>query len=277
MNSTEMINDFLAKAQEGNEHIVNVAKKLVGDKEEITFSMQNRRLQPEQPQDPVRQESPARAHVFHDIAGFKSYLGKYKTPDTVVMADVRRNCIHAILDEKAARGFEVVELCPMLHPLFVPWDGLLDDAEVPMKNFVSFLAKNKRSVVAPDGKSLVFLLSQIKASIDTTLYQGKGNNSVNGLTCKFKIAGNEQTEQVHIPDVIKVKTPVYVKTEPVEFEVDLIIGLNDEKEIVVECCSADIVQIRVDLFSKMLDDIQTLEGVVVTTGGPVTKPWAYLK
>lgn len=84
-------NEFVNAVQEGNEHIIEIAREELGKGKgnKLVFAMQKRVLQPEQPQQPVKMESPRRAHIFHDAEGFAAYLAKYKTDNTVVLVNVR--------------------------------------------------------------------------------------------------------------------------------------------------------------------------------------------
>jgi len=273
----DIVNGIVGNVPPGKQTLVDVAKAMVGDKEEMTFIVENRDVQPEQPKLPPKMESPRRSHVFHDVDGFAAYLTKYKTKNTVVLADVGKQVICAILDEKAETGFEIITLRPGVHPLFEPWRVILnsDRAYTGLREFAEFLSENRRSIVEPDGKSLVMMLSQVKVSKKTTLQKGFGKHAVNGIVCEMDIMGETKSEEIELPDTITIQAPLCLATEPVRLEIDIIIGANDT-EVFVKCRSADMIQECVAVFDKLLERVRAIDGVVVALGGPAYHDWLYL-
>jgi len=276
MDGTEMINDLLKNIQVGKQTLVDVSKKMLDGKESIVFAVENRQVQPEQPQLPPKMESPKRAHVFHDVDGFAGYLAKYKTTDTVVLVDVSSLEVSAVLDERADKGFEVVTFRPVIHPLFEPWNlKLANEEPETLRSFVEFLTQNRRAVISPESKSLILMLSQVKVSRKVTLQRGFGKHSINGLVCEMDIAGQSKSEELAIPDTIKIKTPIFLATDPVEIEIDITIDADDH-QVYVKCTSSDLLQKQVELFDAMLSKVRVIPEVVVALGCPEHQDWKYL-
>ena len=116
-----ILGDFLRGVEAGNENVIDIKKAVLPDgKDAVVVCLGNRVLQPEPPKAPERAESPRRAHVFHAMGGFCAYLAQYKTPQTVIFADVGEQTFYAVLDDRASQGFEIVTMVPQLHPLGFP-------------------------------------------------------------------------------------------------------------------------------------------------------------
>ena len=271
----DLVNDPFRSLDEGEECLLEVARKLVGDKEAVTFEVRQRKVQPEQPQCLPRMESPARGHVFHDADSLAEYLHKYKTDDTVVLIDVSAETAQIILDEKAPKGFERLAFAPVMHPLFEPWAGLLNSKTVQLRSLADFLMQNRRAVREPDAKQLVHLLSQVMVSRSITLQKGFGRHSINGIVCEMDIAGQKQNEQVELPDSIQIETPLYIATRPVILEIDLTVDADDDN-VYVTCTSADLIERRVEAFEEMMATIKAIEGVTVGLGAPRHVDWKYV-
>lgn len=276
-NGTETVNNFLDRLEEGNEHLVEVAREMLDDgkKENITFALQKRVLQPEPLKPPVRAESPRRAHEFHSVASFVGYLAKNKTTNTVVLADVNGSRIEAVLDESVKNGFERISFKPQLHPLFVPWKAGIINKAVPVRDFAKFLQQNKRTVSDPDVSDLTMLFSQIRASQKITMHKGIGKHSINGLTCELNIVGESKSQELELPEVIKIDVPIYIDTPNCEIEIDILLGASDT-EVFVSCSSSDLDVKRVGAFESMLVQVREIEDVVVGFGEIAMANWAYL-
>ncbi len=279
-NGTETVNDFLDSLQDGNEHLVEVARKMTeGEdgktKENITFALQKRVLQPEPPKPPVRAESPRRAHEFYSAESFVEYLKENKTTKTVVLANVDESKITAVLDEAAKTGFETIVFRPQIHPLFAPWHRLLSDP-VPVQGFALFLLQNKRTIAAPPPEELTLLFSQIRASQKITMHKGVGKHSLNGLTCEINIVGKAENQEVEIPDLIELFVPLYIDTPSLTVEIDVLVTATDT-DVFVSCSSSDLKVKTVDAFEGMLRQVREIEGIVIGFGSVETEPWQYLR
>lgn len=279
-NGTETINDFLNSLQEGNEHLVDVAREMLkGEdgkvKEKITFALQKRQLNPEPPTQRVRQESRARNHELHSAASFVDYLKDNKTQKTVVLANVEQCQIVAILDESAKTGFEFISFTPQVHPLFKPWESVID-SDIPVKEFALFLQQNKRTVVTPEVQELTLLFSQIRASQKITVHKGIGAHSLNGLTCEINIVGKQENEEVELPDLIVLHVPVFIDTPKRQIEIDVLVDAVDT-EVFVTCSSSDYKVKVVEAFEEMLQQVKQIEGIIVGFGTVQTQDWSYLR
>ncbi len=280
------IEELIRQVAKGQENALKITRHTmtVDGKEVPAFcvALQNRQLQPEPPLPPERRESPRRAHLFHDVEGFAAYLLKYKTENTVVLADVPNQAIAAVLDERAEKGFETVVLRPATHPLFAPWEGLLEDSasdsDDPMTvdKFAEFVMTNRRSVVMPDARELVLTLSQVKASKKVTIDRGRGNKCINGVVVETTLQGQSKNEFIDLPDALTLNVPIFVRTSPRQIEIDLLAVAGDSN-VYMRAVSADVETAKVEAFEEMLAECRRIEGVVVGTGAPLTREWDYLR
>lgn len=283
MNETEkkdgadIVNEVFSDVSQGKQTVVEVARSVINNKENLKFVIENREVQPEPPALPPRKESPRRAHIIHDAEGFAAYLEKYKTENTVVMVDVSEQRACAVIDDTATKGFEIITLQPVIHPLFVPWRNMMAiDKHIVLRAFAEILAENRRSIIKPDGRELVLMLSQVKASRKTTLQRGFGKHSVTGIVCEVDIVGDTKNEEIELPDSITIKAPLYLATEPTIIEIDITLDADDSN-VYVKCSSADLVEKQVKAFETMLEKVRAIDGVVVTLGKPAYDEWDYLE
>ena len=102
--------------------VLDIAKDISNGVTQLTFGQK-----PLPPLEPVRAESPAVCHEFHDIEGFIEYLTQYGVSDAdVVQASVKYECISATLDEKGVYGREQITFRPQVHPVLQPCLAILN-------------------------------------------------------------------------------------------------------------------------------------------------------
>ncbi|OQB78736.1 MAG: hypothetical protein BWX88_05101 [Planctomycetes bacterium ADurb.Bin126] len=286
MDAKTNLADFLREVAKGTENALGVSEQVLRDQDgkelgkHVRISMENRTLRGEPPTEPERAESPARAHIFHGVAGLVEYLAKYKGTDTVVFADAADGQMAAVLDERAERGVEVLTLKPQIDPLFAPWMDLLGAGEVPINDFAEFILKNRRAVCEPNGKVLALLFSQVRAAVNITLQKGRGRKAINGIVMQTEIQGETATDPVDLPDEIIIECPLFVDTPPRKIAIDLLVSVSKDDDgdpnLVVTATSSELAQARMDAFAEMVTTVRSLEGVVVAMGSPAHRPWAYL-
>ncbi len=277
--ASDVINDLFTNVQKGKEVVIDTVRKVIDGKENLEFHFGNREIQPEMPKQPDRKESPRRQHCFHDAASLEIYLKKYKTAETVVYADTIEERVYVVIDEKAITGFEIITMKPQMHPLFTPWENIIKKGYIEVQKFADLLKENRRSIVEPLVKELLYTLGQIKVSKNLTLQKGFGKHSVNGIVCEIDITGkgNTENQQVEIPDTIVIEVPIYLATEPVTLELDITIDVDDDNDIVAKVTSPDLATMKVKAFESMLEKVKAIDGVTVTLGRPDHIDWARVK
>lgn len=246
------------------------------DNRKLTVSM--RSLLPEEPRAPKRKESPKRAHEFLSARSLADYLAKYGKPGTVVFADPENEVISAALDEGATGGFEVVTMKPAAHPLWKPWAAIAGRA-MDVREFASFIAQNRRSVIDPDGRELALTFQQIKGSVSVAIQAGRGKNSINGIVVTTEVKGERQSDLVDLPDTIRLLTPLFVDTGPESVELDLCVEARAEGQILVIVTAGTVLDAKTRAFEQMVEAIRgkTKEiGATLTFGRPKHAAWAYL-
>jgi len=275
-----VIEDFIRDVRKGQENVLDLVRQVGQDgTEHIVVGLQNRELQPEQPKAPIREETPARCHQFHDIDAMTSYLEQYGTEHTVVLADVKAGAFSAVIDESQENGIEVIGCKPLIHPLFEPWDGMFDST-VPVLEFAKFIMQHRRAVTHPDGRELALMFSQITAKSNVTLNRGSGSKSINGVMVEVKIEGSSttRTEPHELPDSITIEVPIYVNQIAQRIELDLMVSMDGNNEVVVYVSASGLLEAKV---RSMLDMLTTLRSAldVGTIGLGTVKhiEWDYLE
>jgi hypothetical protein len=273
------VGDFLRCVQKGEENVIEIVRKLgpAGKEGTTRLALQNRQLLPEPPRPPTRAESPKRAHSFAEVDGFGAYLRKYGTEDTVILGDLSRPAISAILDETDAYGFEIVTLLPQPSPLLAPWLALMAKP-VPVTAFAEAVIANRRSVDEPNARELVSELSQITATETTTLQRGRGNAALNGIIVRTEIQGQTRDEVVELPEIIVIEAPVYLGLPAQRLELDLTLIVH-EGEIYARLTCSQLVEANLAAFNSMLEHLRELDEAkawTIAMGRPGHQDWAYL-
>jgi hypothetical protein len=274
-----MIGEFLRKVEEGNENVLEIVKEAGADGK-TTVALQRRKLRPEPPKPPQRLESPRRAHVFHEVDGFIHYLERYMTDEnTTVLANVAGRTMHAVIDEAAAEGLEVIEFTPKIHPLFAPWEPVLSGRPIPVMGFALFIMQHRRQVTEPDGRELALIFSQVRSASSLTVEKGKGARSINGMMVETTIQGQKDRQYVDLPEKITINVPLFVGEQDELIEVDLLVyqGQNGPADIVVSCTASALEEALINSFLAMLDKIgKALKEVCVSLGEAKHRSWDYL-
>ena len=284
--------DLLTKPREGIETVFELAEALSEDGKASVgkrLVIERRKLEAETPIEKPRRESEKRAHTFLAATGFIAYLLKYGSEHTVIYADPEQRCVEAVLDETAKHGREVVTLRPQTHPRWQPWRALLGQ-RIPLDSFRELVTQNRKAIIKPDGRDLIFLMRQIKMSTEVTLQSGVmkgGAAAVNGLVIRTKIlgsAGGEDSEQLDLPESVTIKTPVLVDEPEQEIEMDLILGgKSDGSEVYAQLASADLREAEIEAFDGLVEKMRMELGsgtdgrYTITHGRVDEQPWERLR
>jgi len=254
------LDTILRRIEKGAETALDVAREALGEgpdaKEKVSIVLANRKLQPEDPRPPLRAESPPRAHVFNDVAGFVAYLEKFGTRGTVILADVAAQRIGAVLNETAGDGRELLSLAPVLHPLFAPWAAVIDDA-IEIGKFALFLTKHRSAIV--HGREIALLFSQVRIAKHITIHKGHGLKALNGVICQTEVQGAKSDVPVELPESITLHVPIYAGTEAQDIEVDLTL-LDSDESVAVALTSANLQEAATRTFEAMLAAIRDCLG-----------------
>jgi len=268
------VKDFLQNVSEMGSNALNVSKKVLEEgKEQVTLDMRRTRIMPE------RMESPARAHVFHEVDGFLAYIDENRTKNTVIFADVNNTMIYAVLDDGAEKGFEQIRFEALYHPEFVLLNKTLLDDTMDIMTFARNLMRN-RNVLAGDSekaKQLALMMRQITVSSKITACSGVGAKSVNGIMCTTEAKAGVAEDQIDLPDSIAVKVPIYIDTAPVQFDIDLTMTANRTGQVEVTTDNPELELCKYKVFQLIMEQVAKINGVLVTMGKPMTKEWVYNK
>lgn len=269
----DKINSFLQDLVKGHNNTVEIAKGMLGGKENIVVTLR----QP--PETPVRREPQAICHVFTELGGFIDYLRIYADPHgVVVLADAQSGQMEATLDELDPAGRETVRFWPMRHPLFAPWNTM--EAKMPIQDMARFVLVNRGVVTDPDPKLLHLIFSQIKVNATVEALQGAGKNKTNGLMVTQTIKGKVDQQVVEIPETITIRCPMFVgdtETQDITFDV-CVDAKNPESPVYCTLTSPDIAVKTMSAIEAMLGKIkEALPNGIVGFGNIAYTPWEYLK
>lgn len=273
-------NEAIQKAVEeilpGCKNVFDVIRETLEDgKEKVTVVLSN------EIQTPVRCESRPSNHLFHTVQGFAKYIEEYGSKDTVVLIDTPNKRVAAVIDEIAKEGHEVCQLKPETHPMFVEWEELLKQKNVVLDEFVEFLMVHKKQIVDPDPQQLILALSQVRASVSTTIHKGRvtQNHALNGILCKTSVDGgvDEGTgEIVSLPDAVQVESSIFVGDDVVKVTIDLLIKPVGDN-ILVRVSSPDLAEVVLARFQVMSDEIVKKCKGMVAYGQVCFADWRYVQ
>lgn len=274
-----VISDALRNVPEGEENVITIIRDVGKSGKTSTVTLQRKQIEPLAP---VRSESPRRAHLFHSAEGMGEYLKKFGTKNTVVLGDVNEGVIYAVLDEKAEKGFEVIQFRPVVHPLWKPWEELVTERKIELDDFVDFLMFNRKAITEPAGMELIHIMSQVKASTSIEMHRGRGNESLNGILVKTQIQSEEKEDVVDLPTIIELSIPIYVGTEErfVGLDITLQTRSAEPNKIWVFVTTGDLVQAKVDCFMQMFDQVKAADTNgywIVSLGFTGHQAWDYVK
>ncbi len=267
----DAMQSFLNEATvDGKHSIVSFARKVTDKKDDVTVTFKK------EVQEPVRIESLARCHQFHDVEALGDYLKKYGSKNTVVLCDVNNMKIECILDETVKNGFEVIVMAPKYHPLVIPFTQMATTFQ--MKDFAAWIMRNRRLIIEPNGRDLAMLLSQIRVSKNITIEAGAGKKSINGIILEMEIASSKKTELVELPEELRIQIPMFVGREEVMFTVDLAVDCNRDHTVIATISSPDFEIVKIKEFDDMLEELKgnLPDGCIVGLGVVDTEEWNYI-
>ncbi len=268
----DMVNDFLEAVRPNKPTTVEIVKNLCegtkAEKINVTFS--------EKLQEPIRAESPARAHRFNSLSGYAEYLERNAQESVTVLADAATGDMAAVLDEESSDGYEIITFTPRVNPLFAPWVNTFGKA-MPIKKLATFLITNRRVIAHPDVDHLVRLFKQIQISKNVTLMEGTGGEAINGVICHTKLQGKDGDQKAPLPEQIALFCPLFVDTPPLEIEVDLLLEATADDQPTATFVSADADVKRLLAIQRMLEELKAkLPGATVSLGQLKYNDWKYL-
>lgn len=274
------VKSLLRGAVRGHETILDIVQGEDGKTPaQVKFSL--RAIPPEAP---ALAASPARAHTFAEAEGFAAWLKRRHGAEKgtlSVLADPVGGVIHAVLDDAAGTlgGREVVTLRPVVHPRWKPWAEILGK-RLEMGAFALFVAEHRRDVAGEGvGRDLALTLSQVRASVKTTVDRGRGRKAVNGITIETEVKGQRGEERVDLPDSIDLMLPLFVATAPQRIDLDLTVEAGRDGEVTALLSGGAAEEARHGAFEQMLEEVRAVVeplGAVVTFGAPGDRPWATL-
>jgi hypothetical protein len=272
----ETFADILRDVAEGDETVFEVVKRTLGEGKDAVAQQQvligRRKMQAEPP---VREDSPPRAHVFHDVAGFTGYLTKFGGDNTVVLVDAIGRKAEAVLDETAKKGFEIVTFEPPLHPAFKPWADVFGKL-MPIRQAVDFLRQQRHVIRDPAPRELMAVLSQVRLSKSVIVDASGQSAGVNAVTVETKFQGTAKQVPVELPEVISLTLSLLVDTAERPINIDLVVDGGPGNAPVVILTSADVEQAMIDLFDGFEADIRKeLDGKTIGLGRANHSCWTF--
>ena len=269
------VDKAVKRVQENEASVITILKEHSDIEGKGVVTLRREKVMPE------RMESPARDHIFHDVAGFTKFIDANKTPNTVVFADVEGVAIRAVLNDKAEKGFEIVKLNPPYHPAFNLLRDSLLNKTLPIEIFAQGVMRNRKIIkdtLACDAKSLAMAMQQLTVATAIVQAIGDGKTSVNGIMTTTTVTSGapEAKEHLDLPDSISVEVPIYLNTDPVSFCIDITISTKQEM-VIVTTDSPELELKKYEVFEEMMAGVKEIVGAAVVYGSPRHQAWAYNK
>ena len=275
-NEARQIKEFMETVGKGRMNCIDIARRVLADgKEHVEFSLVNK------PADPQRAESPRRAHVFQDAASFCEYVNANISDKGTVLVDMTNHVAEAVLDESSREGFEIVAFLPAQDPAFAMLQNtLLDKAPMEIARFARRLLRNRNILAGTPEQNmqLAMMLQQINISEKTVIKTGVGKKSTNGVMTYSEVKAGYEDEgtQMEIPDAIPVITPIYLHTDPVEFEMIITVSKEQNGQVIVVIDTPELDKRRNEIFEKLLAELGGSIKAYVGCGEVRFKEWGYV-
>jgi hypothetical protein len=250
---TKTLDQVICDAEANRKTVFEVVENLEkgGKRLEVSFIDQK-----PVPVEPVPSPAKKRAHEFNDIEGLGAYLQKYGTDATVVLGDVNALEARVSLSEwEGDGGHEVLTYKPVFHPAFATWMQIVGRT-IPVLDFASFVMANRRFVEG--GRSLALLFSQMRASKQIEIAQGKGKKAINGVMVTIEISGTRTEEFQELPETLAINVPVFLQSETSRVELDLLVS-EKNNEIYVSVSASDVDVVKANQF---IADIKSLAAML---------------
>jgi hypothetical protein len=265
---------LIRRVPEGQETIFDLMAE--GGERVRKIEISRRKLQPEAPvqmPEPEVARAKARSHVFHDVATFSRYINRESSAEdcSIVLADVQARQIVCVLHEDEDTDRESVSFAATDHPLFKPWLGMLNKP-IDATEFALFCQKYRRTIIQPNGKELALVFSQIRMAKTVTVAQGVGKKALNGVMVEIEIAGQKQDSLIDLPDSITIKCPLFIGSEPLEIEIDLLVA-EKNNQVVVYATAPDIEAKQVEAFESIVEKVREDSGLLVGLGQVKHRDW----
>lgn len=266
----DALNTYLEQRTDGVQRSIDVAKAVLGDKENVTVTFR------QEPLPLVRAETQKRGHTFHKATEFAEYLKHYGTQDVVVLASAGTGEARAVLNERETTGLEVIHFLPLLDPLWRPWQDLIEQGTVDIREFACFIGKNRATIVEPDGRTVEALYSQLRWSKTTTVDSGRGVNPVNAITIQAGVGSVTGSQVVKLPEQLTVKCPMYYGEEAQQISVDVKVDTSTEHPT-IQVKSPDADAKSMEAIAAMLKRMREIlpTGATVAVGSMHYEPWEY--
>jgi hypothetical protein len=274
---SEKLESFLKEVEAMSVNALTVTEKLLEDGSRArTIELAHRKVMPE------RMESPARAHVFHDAAGFAAYLAANRSEHLVVLIDTASLTAQAVLDDRAAKGFETIRFEPPNHPQYDLFEKcLLGNFEV--QEFAEGVMMCRDLIVGVDGdgahagRDLAMLMKQIRVANKVTAEHGVGNDCLNGVMIETKVTAGTASSSIALPQSITIRTPLFLNTVARQFELQVTVVPRSAERVLIRTSAPELPVLRHALFEEMLSAVKAIGGALVTYGQVQTAGWSYNK
>jgi hypothetical protein len=268
---------LIRRIPEGQETIFDLLDE--GGESVRRIEVARRKLQPEPPvqwPEPEKASAKARNHIFQDVETFSQYIAREAsaTDASIVLADVKDRQIVCVLNEDEEKDRETVSFHATDHPLFLPWLQILN-RPIDATEFALFCQKYRRTILKPDGRELALLFSQIRMAKQVTVAQGIGKKALNGVMVQIEIAGQKQDSLIDLPDSITISTPLFIGSDPLEIEIDLLVTDKND-QVVVFATAPDIEAKQVEAFESIVEQIRQDSGLLVGLGQVKHRDWDVL-
>lgn len=261
---------LIRKVESGSETVFDIKQE--GDVRRVEIIRRKANPEMRTVEAPLARD-PARAYIFHDLNSFSEFCNREcDVHHSVILADVDSQKITAVIEMGLDNGREVVAFEAKIHPLFAPWMALLNKA-IPVLDFALFAQRYRRSIVAPNGRDVAMMFSQIKVSKSIEINKGLGAKALNGIMISTEIAGAKKDVMVDLPEEIHLHCPIFIGSDPQTIELDLLVT-EVNNSVVVYLTSPILDELRIVAFENMVKVLQeSCPDLLIGMGKAEFRPW----
>lgn len=276
MDDQNVVADFLKNVGHLENNALTVSSTLLANgNKEVKLDLARSKLMPE------KMASPRRCHRFYDVHGFSLYVAANKSDATVVLADVTNEKIEAVLDDKAKKGFEVIELVPAIFPAFKMLTQMLN-RQLPIQDFARLAMRNRRVLgdTEQEGKQFAMLMQQLTVATKIKACVGVGKKTVNGVMCTTEVkAGAGDENLIELPDTVSANVALYVNRPEQKFDIDLTVLATTHGEVDIVADGPELEVLKYQELQQMVKEVGVVLGekAQVSIGRLSTGEWRYNK
>lgn len=170
---------------------------------------------------PILPDHIGQAVTLQTTESLVDYVNRYRTADTILLADIDANTIRALIDyhsrtteacDPTSQPNHVAHVASMVLPLSFEWKtwAAIDGKLMPQLQFARFLEENAPDITAPDGAEILEACRDLQAKRKVDFRKAVRTSS-NNENFEFVDETNltKTNGGIEVPSKFKLEIPVY--------------------------------------------------------------------